>query len=96
MILFESMELGEIRQQLDDIDTRIMQLIADRVNLIPAIAHYKEKKNLPRRDEKREAEIKKKIKLFSRKQKINPDLLEKIMDLLIAESHRIEKEILGR
>ena len=88
------MDLKEIRKKLDSLDQQLVEIISERISLIPEIANYKKERKLPRRDEKREQEIKEKLKDLAQKNKVDFTLIEKIISLLIEESHKIEKEIL--
>ncbi len=90
------MELSEIRKEIDKIDTEIISAISKRVALIPQVADYKIKNNLPRYNPQREREIIESKRKLAQELNVNPDLVEKVLKDLIEESHRIEKEIMGR
>ncbi len=90
------MDLQEIRENLDRIDKEIVLLLAKRVSFIPAVAEYKKKNNLPRIHPEREAQIIESKRKIAFENNLNPDLVEKIYQEIFSESHRIEKEIMGK
>jgi chorismate mutase / prephenate dehydrogenase len=91
-----STPLIQVRKQLDEIDTKLIDLIVKRISLIPLVADIKKQNNLPRYDVKREKLIIKSKRALAKDKSINPDLIEDIFKRLIKESHKIEKKILKR
>jgi chorismate mutase len=55
-------KLREIRRKIDEIDDKLLQLLAERVKLIAEIASIKKKLGKEIRDEEREREILRKTK----------------------------------
>ncbi len=88
------MELSEIRQKLDKIDSEIVLLIAKRLALIPPVAEYKNNNRIPRQQPEREKQIIESKRKIAEENKINPDLIEKIFKDIILEAHEIEKSIM--
>lgn len=89
------MELKEIRQHLDRIDNAILIMIAERMSLIPKVAEYKKKNNIPRYHPDREKEIIDSKRKMASENGINPDFAERIFREIIKESHVIEEGIMG-
>jgi len=90
------MNLNLWRKKLDEIDEKIIKLVASRIKVIPEIARFKKENDLARFDAEREKKIKEKISFLAGKEGVSPELAQKIIELLIAESHRIEREIIGK
>jgi len=89
------MDLKGFRNQLDMIDKKIIEAIAQRFLIIKKIAEYKKKNNIPRYDLKREQEIAVKIKKMAEKEKINISFINKIFEILLQESHQVQKDFLN-
>jgi monofunctional chorismate mutase len=51
------MHLTEIRQKISTIDTELLRLLDERMELVVEVAKYKKKHNLPIYDPAREAEV---------------------------------------
>tara|TARA_Y100000310_G_C20651170_1_gene799532 strand:- start:89 stop:361 length:273 start_codon:yes stop_codon:yes gene_type:complete len=86
--------MDKIRHKLNKIDRKIVKLVAKRVALIPAIAEYKKKNNLPVHDSKREKEIFEEKRKLASDLNVNPDLVKDIFKRLIEESYNIEELII--
>lgn len=89
-------DLTEIRKELDKLDSSIIELLSKRMALIPSVAEYKKQNNLPRYQPEREKEIINSRRKLAKELNINPDLAENIAKAIIADAHRIEKEIIGQ
>lgn len=89
------MDLNEIRNELDKIDSQIVDLLAKRNEFMPAVAEYKKKNNMPRVHPEREKQIIDSKRKQAEEKKLNPDFVEKIYKDIFEESHRIQKEIIG-
>ncbi len=90
------MELSEIRQKLDEIDKELVLLLSKRMALIPAVAEYKKKNNLPRYQPEREKQVIDSKRKIALENNLNPDLIEKIYREIINDAHRIEEGIMGK
>ena len=91
-----SMELSEIREHLDRLDNALLTILAERMSFIPKVAEYKKKTNVQRYQPEREEQILETKEELAKKLNINPDLARKIFETIIEDSHRIEKEIMGK
>lgn len=90
------MELEEIRQHLDRLDTAMITILAERMSFIPKVAEYKVKHNMERYQPKREAQIIGQKRKLAESLNVNPDLVEDIIKRVIQDAHRIEEEIIGK
>jgi len=89
-------ELEVLRQKIDKTDSMLVKILAKRMNYIPAVARYKKKHNLPRYQKSREKEIIRKRRSQAIENRVNPDLVEEIMKVIIKYAHKIEEGYLGR
>jgi chorismate mutase/prephenate dehydrogenase len=80
------MTLEELRRQLDGIDQRILELIAERQGTIRDIAQVKRSSGLPLRDYKRESEVFQNARSKAEQVDVSPDVAESLMRLLIRYS----------
>ena len=90
------MELPEIRNKLDELDHRLIALLAERMSVIPSVAECKIKHNLPRYQPEREKTMIERIRNLASNLNLNPNLGENIIKLIIADAHRIEEEMMNR
>jgi chorismate mutase / prephenate dehydrogenase len=88
------MELEEIRIHLDRLDSELLQILAERMSLMPKVAEYKKKKKLQIYQPEREKEIIISRRRLAKELKLNPDFIEDIMNILFKEAHRVQKEII--
>jgi len=89
------MDLKEIREHLDRIDSALLMILAERMSLIPKVAEYKKKNKIKRFQPEREREIIEKKRKMAGDNGLNPDLVEDLFKRIIEDSHRIEKDIMG-
>lgn len=87
--------LEKVRGKLDDLDTRLVDLIAERLALIPHVAECKKENGIARYQPEREKALIEDRRQRAQKKGINPDVMEDIMKRLITEAHRIEEDIIG-
>ena len=90
------MELKEIREHLDRLDTAIVLLLAERQSLVPHVAEYKVKHNIQRYQAEREEEILNKKTELGEKYNLRKEFIKDIFERIIEESHMIEKNIIGK
>jgi chorismate mutase len=89
------MTLEEIREKIDRLDTKMLEILAERMSLIQPVAEYKKKNNIPRYQPEREKEIMDSRRKIAEKLSINPELVENLTKLVISDAHRIERDIMG-
>ena len=88
------MELEEIRKEIDKIDNEILSLLAKRKALAKEIALIKKSKNMPVLDEKREAELIKRLKKKSKELGLNEDLVVSLYNYILENSKKEQEELL--
>jgi len=86
------MDLNLIRKNLNKIDQKLVELIAQRQSYMPAVGKYKQQNNLPIAQIKREQEIFAVLKKLSKQKKVNPELIQKIFKLIITDAKQIQKQ----
>ncbi|MBW2975280.1 chorismate mutase [Candidatus Woesearchaeota archaeon] len=89
-------KIKKIRRHIDRIDTVIITALAERMSLIPEVAEYKKKHNVPIFDEKREVEIMKKLKKVAAEQGLDEGFVEEIFLSCFNEAKRIQNDIISR
>lgn len=80
------MTLERYRRQLDEIDRRILELVAERQATIGEIAKVKHSARSPLRDFKRERDVFQKARAKADEVGVSPDVAEELMRLLIRYS----------
>jgi chorismate mutase/prephenate dehydrogenase len=80
------MTLDELRRHLDDLDERLLQIVADRQKTSREIARVKRATGVPTRDFGREREVILGARGLAEKVGVSPDLAETFMRLLIRSS----------
>jgi chorismate mutase / prephenate dehydrogenase len=80
------MTLDELRRHLDDLDERLLQIVADRQSTSREIARVKRATGFPTRDFRREREVILGARGLAEKVGVSPDLAETFMRLLIRSS----------
>lgn len=86
------MDLKELRERLDDIDSDIVRLVSERLALSHDIADFKVKNGLELRHPSREEEvIAKCTKLFSEHGVDDPEFVRKLYELLIKKSRELQE-----
>jgi len=84
-------KIYQIREQIDKIDRKIINLLGLRKKKVIQIAKYKTKKNII--DKKRIDVIYKKLKILSKKNKVDFGLIKNLWSKLINYSILIEKKL---
>ena len=87
------MDLSSIRNELTMYDNIIKNMITLRMSLIPIVADIKSKNNLPLFQAKREDEIYKNIKTFSKENGVDASLVTDIYKLIISNALNIEENV---
>lgn len=89
------MDLNEIREHLDRIDSALLLMVAERMSFMPKVAKYKLENNLPRFHPEREAQIIQAKRKMAEQLGVEPELAQELMELLIKYSHKIQVEVMG-
>jgi len=84
------MPIEQMREKIDKIDARIVELLAERVDLAKKIGQAKVKRGLPIRDEKREGEVLHRATELSGKTNLSKGFTKKIFEYIIEYSRENE------
>ena len=83
--------MQQLRKKIDEIDKKIIALVAKRQKLIFQIAELKRMKKLSVHDKKREAEVFGKIEDLALKHDLSLPFISDLYDVIFRESRRIQK-----
>lgn len=89
-------KIKQTRRHIDRIDTVIITALAERMSLMPEIAEYKKKNNIPVFDEEREVEIMKKLKKIAAEHGLDESFVEEIFLSCFNEAKRIQNDIINK
>ncbi|MFZ8953005.1 MAG: prephenate dehydrogenase/arogenate dehydrogenase family protein [Gammaproteobacteria bacterium] len=87
------MDLEKIRIRISELDDELISLIAEREKIVEEVVNYKLSKGLPIRDFSREKRVIERARESAKNTKINPDMIEKVMYLLIESSLSKQEKI---
>ncbi|MAF35475.1 hypothetical protein CMO91_06560 [Candidatus Woesearchaeota archaeon] len=81
------MDLQEARTEIDELDTKLLQTLAERYKLAEPIAEYKKENGLPTEDKEREfAMIKRRTEQFKELGFDDPAFIQKLFELILEKS----------
>lgn len=84
--------LEEYRKEIDAIDKRLLNLLAQRNTLVQRIGDYKKERRLPIRDDAREKEVVARMLALNEVQyHLNPEIVKAFMNTLFKISDETEK-----
>lgn len=86
-------ELRVLRERIADLTLEIIRLSNERLMLARKIGEIKARDGMPVDDPVVEGELRNKVIEFSRKHGIDLDFSLKLLDLLIEESKRVQREV---
>ena len=89
------MELSEIRNRMDEIDSSMMKLLRERMDLMPLVAEYKKANGLEIFDPVREGKIIESKKEMAKEFGVSEDLVEEIFRKIMDESREVQKKKLN-
>jgi chorismate mutase len=78
-----SSDLQIFRDQLNSINEKLIDLLAERFTVTEKVGKYKAANNLPPQDKAREAAIISRVRELAQEKGVDPDLAEQIMTLLM-------------
>lgn len=87
-------QLNQFRQEIDILDTQIIEALGKRFEVCRQVAHFKKAENIPMMQPARVEEVKKRRQELGIKHSIDADFMLKLYSLIIQESCRIEDEII--
>jgi chorismate mutase len=79
----DEMTLDELREEIEDIDRELVELIAQRTYVATAVAEVKEERGLPTTDEQQEEAVMKRAGENARRFDVDANLVKAIFRLLI-------------
>lgn len=85
------MKLDPLRKKIDSVDEKIIKLIVDRFLIIEKIKFLKNNHHIPIRQNDREKEILKRIRLLSENYNLSEKFTLKIWKEILRESKEIQK-----
>jgi chorismate mutase/prephenate dehydratase len=84
------MSLDDLRQKVDELDNRIVKLIAERMEVTREIGRNKIETGKPIEDRVREQAVLEKIKELASSEKLNADIIEKIYQRIFEGSKKLQ------
>lgn len=88
--------LEDFRQEIDAVDTHIVELLGRRLDICRDVARYKKAHDIDMMQPGRVEEVKKKRSDLGAQHGIDKDFMYKIYTLIIEEACRIEDEIIAQ
>ncbi|MBC7219196.1 MAG: chorismate mutase [Hadesarchaea archaeon] len=88
-------DLREIRRKIDEIDEKLIKLLAERLRLSGEIAALKKKLGAQIRDEARERHVVDRSRKLAQELGVDPDFVESVMRLIMAQMVGEERLHLG-
>ena len=88
-------ELEALRRSIDELDHRILELVAERVKVVLAVGQYKRENNLAVYDPERERKMLERL-CGQAPEPLDADTVRRIFERLIDESRRIEQHSIGK
>jgi len=79
------------RKQIDEIDAQIIDLLAKRFEIVKKVGEYKKERNIPPLQPERWQQVLQTRKNLAKEKWLNPELIEKIWNLIHEEALKLEK-----
>ncbi len=89
------MNIANFRRQIDDIDSKIIELIEKRLKVVIEIAEYKKGRNIEAYQPGREKELLKERRKIAKNFSVKESLVEKVFQLILEESRSVQYKVLG-
>ncbi len=83
--------MDEIRQQIQELDKDLIELIARRMQLSQQLGKFKKETNTPIIDKEREKELLEFWKSFAEEKGLSPEFIKQIWEPILKESIRIQE-----
>ena len=87
------MDIKLIREKIDRIDSKLLELIAERFSFLPEVVKYKNEAGLDIKDEARERAIMERQLTRAKARGLNASLVRELFELIFEESRRIQDEL---
>jgi chorismate mutase len=88
-------DLDEIRKRIDDVDRRLMALLAERAGLVGDVVRYKRAHHMPVVDRAREDRMLARIAGVARENGVDPRVAQQVLRTIIDGFTLLEVEELG-
>ena len=85
-------ELKKLRNRIDQIDSELIKLLAERMRVVSDIASYKKENEISIPQEKREKEVIEAAKREARQLGLNPNFVEDVIKVVIRYSHQAQQQ----
>ena len=82
--------LEECRKKIDEIDSQILNLLADRNNISKEIGNFKKQNKFEVIDKKREQEIFSRLKVMGEEDGLDKEFVQNIFKLIIRHSREVQ------
>lgn len=82
--------LGDLRQRIDDLDRQLVAVLTQRIAVCHEVAHLKEHSDTPIIQPDRVRNVLESRRQLAIDSGIDPDFVEDVMRVVLAETHRIE------
>ena len=89
------LDLGAIREQIDDVDRRLIALLAERSALVGEVVHYKRAHHMPVVDRAREDRMLARIADVAKDAGVDPRVAQQVLRTIIDGFTLLEVEELG-
>jgi len=93
-VLVHRSELESLRREISAITFEILRLCKKRLDIAKRIAMVKSRDGLPIEDLRVEENLRKRVNVFCREKGLHEDFCNALLDLLIKESKRVQKEVI--
>lgn len=90
-----TLDLDSIRLRIDDVDRRLVALLAERASLVGEVVHYKRQHHMPVVDRSREDRMLARIADVAKDQGLDPRVAQQVLRTIIDEFTLLEVEELG-
>jgi chorismate mutase len=91
----ETLDLGDIRRQIDDVDRRLVGLLAERARLVGGVVRYKRAHHMGVVDRGREDEMLARIAGLAKDEGVDPRVAQQVLRTIIDGFTLLEVEELG-
>ena len=86
----EEARIRQLRERIDAIDSDLISLLSERLNLSAEIGRWKAIMNKPVIDELRESELMDRIKKLAEKENVDENFLRQMWQIILEESYRVQ------
>jgi chorismate mutase len=90
-----TLDLSEIRRQIDEVDRRLVSLLAERARLVGGVVRYKRSHHLPVVDRGREDEMLARVAELAKDEGLDPRVGQQVLRTIIDGFTLLEVEELG-